>query len=98
MRFIFVPALLVVADPTDAQIATISVASFTAALVVHASVAEVWIRATRGSGALRGGESRMKIRRPHLRLAARMVRSRAPIQRRHVGNFRENPNRFPSHG
>jgi uncharacterized membrane protein len=49
MRLIFVPALLVAADPTDAQIATLSVASFTAAFVAHASAAELWIRLTRAS-------------------------------------------------
>ena len=47
MRLIFIPALLVAADPTDGQIAFLSVASFTAAFVVHASVAELWIRLTR---------------------------------------------------
>ena len=47
MRMIFIPALLVAADPTDGQIAFLSVASFTAAFVVHASVAELWIRLTR---------------------------------------------------
>jgi hypothetical protein len=49
MRLIFVPALLVAADPTDAQIATLSIASFTAAFVAHASAAELWIRLTRAS-------------------------------------------------
>jgi uncharacterized membrane protein len=47
MRLIFIPALLVAADPTDGQIAFVSVASFTAAFVLHASVAELWIRLTR---------------------------------------------------
>jgi uncharacterized membrane protein len=47
MRLIFIPALLVAADPTDGQIAFLSVASFTAAFVLHASVAELWIRLTR---------------------------------------------------
>ena len=50
MRLILVPA------PTDAQIAVLSNASFAAAFVGHASVAEAWIRATRRSGALRAGE------------------------------------------
>jgi uncharacterized membrane protein len=49
MRLIFVPALLVVADPTDGQIALLSVASFAAAFVAHTSVAELWIRLTRMS-------------------------------------------------
>lgn len=47
MRLVFIPALIVVGDPTDEQIAALSVASFTAAFVLHASVAEAWIRATR---------------------------------------------------
>jgi uncharacterized membrane protein len=47
MRLIFIPALLVAADPTDGQIPFLSVASFTAAFVLHASVAELWIRLTR---------------------------------------------------
>ena len=47
MRLIFIPALLVAADPTDGQIAFLSVASFTAAFVLHASAAELWIRLTR---------------------------------------------------
>jgi uncharacterized membrane protein len=49
MRLIFIPALLIVADLTDEQIATLSIVSFMAAFVLHASVAEVWIRTTRGS-------------------------------------------------
>jgi uncharacterized membrane protein len=56
VRMIFIPALLVVADPTNGQIAALSVASFAAAFVLHASVAEIWIHATRGSDASRGGE------------------------------------------
>ena len=47
MRLIFIPALLVAADLTDGQIAFLSVASFTAAFVLHASAAELWIRLTR---------------------------------------------------
>jgi hypothetical protein len=50
VRLIFVPALLVVTDPTDMQIAVLSNAPFAAAFVLHASVAELWIRATRRSG------------------------------------------------
>jgi uncharacterized membrane protein len=56
MRLIFIPALLIVADPTDAQIAAVSTASFAAAFVLHASVAELCIRATRRSSAPRAGE------------------------------------------
>jgi hypothetical protein len=52
MRLIFVPALLVVADPSYGQIATLSVASFTTAFVLHSSVAELWIRLTWRSNVL----------------------------------------------
>jgi uncharacterized membrane protein len=48
MRLIFIPALMV-ADPTDGQIAILSNASFAAAFVLNAAVAEAWIRATRES-------------------------------------------------
>ena len=46
MRLIFVPALLIMAGPTDGQLAFLSVASFTTAFVMHASVADLWIRLT----------------------------------------------------
>jgi hypothetical protein len=49
-RLIFIPALLVVADPTQGPVATLSAVSFLAAFVLHSSVAEVWIRLTRRSG------------------------------------------------
>ncbi len=52
-RAIFIPSLFVVADPTHGQIVALSVAAWTAALVVHGSLAEVWIRMTRRSGAPR---------------------------------------------
>jgi uncharacterized membrane protein YozB (DUF420 family) len=60
MRLIFIPALLVVADPTQQQLQTLSAAAFLVAFVVHVSVAEAWIRLTqpgtsRGVPALRGG-------------------------------------------
>jgi hypothetical protein len=49
------PTALIVATPTEAQIAVLSNASFAAAFVLHTSVAELWIRATRrgvsGAGA-----------------------------------------------
>jgi uncharacterized membrane protein len=50
MRLIFIPALIVVADPTQGQLQTLSAASFLVAFVVHASVAEIWIRLTRRRG------------------------------------------------
>jgi uncharacterized membrane protein len=56
MRLIFIPALLVVADPTQGQLRTLSAAAFLVAFVLYASVAELWIRATRRSSAPRAGE------------------------------------------
>jgi uncharacterized membrane protein len=53
IRLIYIPALLIVADPTDAQNAVLWDTSFAVAFVVHACVAELWIRATRRSGAPR---------------------------------------------
>jgi hypothetical protein len=49
MRLIFVPTLLIVADPNHGQIALLSVSSFAAAFVMNTTVAELWIRATRRS-------------------------------------------------
>jgi hypothetical protein len=46
-RQIFIPALLVVADPTRGQLQTLSAAAFLLAFVAHASIAEAWIRLTR---------------------------------------------------
>src|ERR687898_3257992 len=40
MRLIFIPAMIIVSAPTDAQIAALSVMSFTVAFVAHDSVAE----------------------------------------------------------
>jgi uncharacterized membrane protein len=56
MRLIFVPTLLIVADPTHGQIALLSVSSFAAAFVLNTTVAELWIRATRRSNAPTAGE------------------------------------------
>jgi uncharacterized membrane protein len=50
IRLIYIPALLIVADPTDAQNAVLWDTSFAAAFVLNTSVAELWIRATRRSG------------------------------------------------
>ena len=57
-RLISIPALLIVGVHTDGQVATLVIVSFTVAFVVHALVAEAWIRATRrrsvsGAGAAR---------------------------------------------
>ena len=46
-RVIFVPSLLMVGDLTHGQIVMLSVSAWAAALVVHSSLAEVWIRLTR---------------------------------------------------
>lgn len=48
-RMIFIPSLFVagVADPTGGRIVTLSLAAWSAALFVHSSLAEVWIRLTR---------------------------------------------------
>jgi uncharacterized membrane protein len=46
-RLIFIPSLLAVGDPSGGQVVTLSVAAWSAALVVHSSLAEVWIRLTR---------------------------------------------------
>jgi uncharacterized membrane protein len=47
IRLIYIPALLIVADPTEAQNALLWDTSFAVAFVVNTSVAEFWIRATR---------------------------------------------------
>ena len=47
MRLIFIPALIMTANPTDQQIAILSNLSFTLAFMLHATVAELWIRSTR---------------------------------------------------
>lgn len=57
-RLISIPALLIVGVHTDGQVATLVIVSFTVAFVVHALLAEAWIRATRrrsvsGAGAAR---------------------------------------------
>jgi hypothetical protein len=54
MRLIFVPALMI--GSTHAQITALSVLSFAAAFILNTTVAELWIRATRRSGAPRAGE------------------------------------------
>ena len=49
MRLIFIPSLILVGSPTDEQVRTLSIVSFTIALAMHALGAELWIRWTRGS-------------------------------------------------
>ncbi len=46
-RLIFIPALLVVADPTQGQLQRLSAAAFLLAFAAPASIAEAWIRLTR---------------------------------------------------
>ncbi len=57
-RVIFIPSLFVVGDPTHGQIVTLSITAWSAALVVHSSLAEVWIRLTRKRGVPEAGEAR----------------------------------------
>jgi uncharacterized membrane protein YozB (DUF420 family) len=51
-RLIFIPSLFVagVAGPTDERVVTLSLMAWSAALVVHALLAEVWIHLTRRRG------------------------------------------------
>ena len=49
-RLIFIPALFIVADPTQGQLQMLSATAFLAAFVVHTSAAEAWIRLTRRRG------------------------------------------------
>jgi hypothetical protein len=48
-RLIFMPALLAVADPTQGSVTMLSAVSFMVAFIVHASLAEIWIRLPRRS-------------------------------------------------
>ena len=53
-RLFFFPALLItMADPSEKRFGTLLVMSLAVAFVLHAGVAELWIRSTRRSGALR---------------------------------------------
>lgn len=47
MRLIFIPALIIVGNPTHQQIVTLSIASFALAFSLHAGLAELWIHSTR---------------------------------------------------
>lgn len=46
MRLIFIPALILAGEPSEQQVALYSVGSFTIAFIVHAAVAEWWLRRT----------------------------------------------------
>jgi hypothetical protein len=51
-RVLFFPAIMItMADPTDGRFGTLLVTALAVAFVVHTSVAELWIRATRRSNA-----------------------------------------------
>jgi uncharacterized membrane protein len=60
-RLIFIPALIVagVVDPADARVVTLSLVAWSASLVVHASLAEIWIHLTpqRGVPSASGAET-----------------------------------------
>jgi uncharacterized membrane protein len=47
MRLIFIPALLLTVEPTEEQIARLSIMAFAIAFVLHSLLAEAWIRVTR---------------------------------------------------
>ena len=51
-RLIFIPSLFVagVVDPADELVVTLSLAAWSASLVVHSSLAEVWLHLTRRRG------------------------------------------------
>ncbi len=49
MRLIFIPALIIVGNPTHDQIAMLSIVSFTIAFTIHVGLAEIWIRTTRNN-------------------------------------------------
>jgi Predicted membrane protein (DUF2306) len=57
-RLIFISGMLIVGMPTDGQVATLVIVSFTVAFVVHALLAEAWIRATRRSSVTGAGAAR----------------------------------------
>ena len=44
MRLLFIPALIIMGAPTQSQIETLSIASFTVAFCLHSGFAEYWIR------------------------------------------------------
>jgi Predicted membrane protein (DUF2306) len=50
MRALFIPALMIAGNPSNDQVALLSVGSFTVAFLLHAAAAEWWIRRTRPRG------------------------------------------------
>ena len=49
MRLIFIPALIIVGNPTRQETEMLSIIAFTIAFVLHCSIAEIWIRTTRNA-------------------------------------------------
>ena len=47
MRLIFIPALIIIGNPTRQETEMLSIIAFTIAFVLHCSIAEIWIRNTR---------------------------------------------------
>ena len=47
MRLIFIPALIIVGNPTRQETEMLSIIAFTIAFVLHCSISEIWIRTTR---------------------------------------------------
>ena len=47
MRLSFIPALIIVGNPTRQETEMLSIIAFTIAFVLHCSIAEIWIRTTR---------------------------------------------------
>ena len=47
MRLIFIPALIIVGNPTRQETGMLSIIAFTIAVVLHCSISEIWIRTTR---------------------------------------------------
>jgi uncharacterized membrane protein len=61
-RLIFVPSLLAVGDPAHGRVVGLSLAAWAAALVVHSSLAEAWIRLTRKRAVPLTGETGANVR------------------------------------
>lgn len=47
MRLIFIPALIIIGDPTRQDTESLSIIAFTIAFILHSGFAEFWIRYTR---------------------------------------------------
>ncbi len=74
MRLLFVPSLMLIGNPTETMVATLSTGSFAASFVIHTLVAEHWIRRTRPSANRAGGtpsRPAVGLRTGHPRIAGR---------------------------